>query len=57
MFNNVRWLGRGKVPERFVECLDEIKHFISVKKIENVEQFDNHIWITNLMFLPTYHFI
>jgi hypothetical protein len=49
MFNNVRWLGRSKVLERFVECLDEIKHFISVKKNVNVEQLDNHIWITNLM--------
>ena len=27
MYNNVRWLSRGKVLERFVECLDEITIF------------------------------
>ncbi|KAK1346447.1 hypothetical protein QTO34_000303 [Cnephaeus nilssonii] len=25
MYNNVRWLSRGKVLERFVECFEEIK--------------------------------
>ena len=33
MNNNVRWLSRGKVLERFVECLDEIIIFLTTEKI------------------------
>ncbi|KAK1340860.1 hypothetical protein QTO34_017255 [Cnephaeus nilssonii] len=31
MYNNVRWLSRGKVLERFVECFEEIKQHGSLK--------------------------
>ena len=37
LYNNVCWLSRGKTLERFVECLNEIKHFLSMK---NVNDFD-----------------
>ena len=33
MYNNVRWLSRGKVLQRFVECLDEIIIFLTTEKI------------------------
>jgi hypothetical protein len=38
------------VLERFVECFEEIVCFIERKHLENYEQLNNHIWITNLMF-------
>ena len=28
MYNNVRWLSRGLVLKRFVECFNEIKIFL-----------------------------
>ena len=31
MYNNVRWLSRGEVLERFVECLNEINLFQNMK--------------------------
>ena len=33
MHNNVRWLSRRKVLQRFVECLDEIILFLTIEKI------------------------
>ena len=33
MYNNVRWLSRGKAQQRFVECLDEIMLFLTTEKI------------------------
>jgi hypothetical protein len=50
MFNNVRWLSRGKVLERFVECIDEVRQFITSKNLENVSQLNDHVWLTKLMF-------
>jgi len=32
IYNNVRWLSRGRVLERFVSCLDEIRLFMGEKK-------------------------
>ncbi|KAK1346679.1 hypothetical protein QTO34_000539 [Cnephaeus nilssonii] len=37
MYNNVRWLSRGKVLERFVECFEEIK-------------LNDDKWVNTLMF-------
>lgn len=50
MYNHVRWLSRGFVLQRFVECFDEIIMFLNDKKTEFPELFDND-WITKLMFL------
>ena len=32
MYNNVQWLSRGKVMQRFVECLNEINSFFNNQK-------------------------
>jgi hypothetical protein len=32
MYNNVRWLSRGKVIERFVDTFEEIKDFLDRKE-------------------------
>nr|KAF6378703.1 hypothetical protein mMyoMyo1_009629 [Myotis myotis] len=50
MFNNVRWLSRGKVLERFVECFEEITVFIENKDLANFPQISDHKWVSNLMF-------
>jgi hypothetical protein len=34
MFNNVRWLSRGRVLDRFVECYEEITIFSNLKGLE-----------------------
>jgi hypothetical protein len=33
MYNNVCWLSRGSVPQRFVECVDEIRMFLMNEKL------------------------
>ena len=51
MYNNVRWLSRGKVLERFVECLDEIIIFLTTEKIiEKYKELFDSQWILKLMF-------
>ena len=32
MYNNVQWLSRGRVLEKFVACLNEIRLFMYEKK-------------------------
>jgi hypothetical protein len=54
MFYNVRWSSGGKVFERFVECIDEVKQFIASKKLENVSHLNDHAWLTKLMFLQKF---
>jgi len=49
MYNNVRWLSRGQVLNRFVDLLEEIKLFLHEKnnvfdKLSNIE------WLNDLMF-------
>ena len=41
MYNNVRWLSRGKVLERFVECLIEIKLFLNMKNNKDFPELDD----------------
>jgi hypothetical protein len=50
MFNNVRWLSRGRVFEIFVDCIKEITIFTTLKGLEIVPKLNCHIWKTNLMF-------
>ncbi|GFV40913.1 general transcription factor II-I repeat domain-containing protein 2B [Trichonephila clavipes] len=38
MYNNVRWLSRGNVLQRFVDCLEEIRLFLqNESKIEQYQ--------------------
>uniref|UniRef100_A0ABM5FF41 General transcription factor II-I repeat domain-containing protein 2A-like n=1 Tax=Pogona vitticeps TaxID=103695 RepID=A0ABM5FF41_9SAUR len=57
MCNNIRWLGRGRVLERFVACLDEIRLFMTEKEQE-YPQLTDTAWLTDLMFFTdfTAHF-
>ncbi|XP_071978773.1 general transcription factor II-I repeat domain-containing protein 2-like [Engystomops pustulosus] len=50
MYNNVRWLSRGKVLERFVECFEEIKVFLEDKDLGNFPQLYDSKWVNTLMF-------
>ncbi|KAK1341720.1 hypothetical protein QTO34_016468 [Cnephaeus nilssonii] len=38
MYNNVRWLSRGKVLERFVECFEEIKKDLPYTQLPIIPQ-------------------
>ncbi|MEE6518924.1 hypothetical protein FKM82_030246 [Ascaphus truei] len=57
MYNNVRWLSRGRVLERFVAFLDEIRLFMN-EKGQEYPQLTDMTWLTNLMFFTdfTIHF-
>lgn len=57
MYNNVRWLSRGRVLERFVSCLDEIRLFMN-EKGQNYPQLTDMVWLNNVMFFTdfTQHF-
>lgn len=51
MHNSVRWLSRGKVLQRFVDCLDEIRLFLNNENlIEKFNQILNTEWVLKLMF-------
>ena len=50
MYNDVRWLSRGKVPERFVECLNEIKLFLNMKNNNDFSELDDNAWLGKLIF-------
>ncbi|GFS50185.1 general transcription factor II-I repeat domain-containing protein 2A [Trichonephila clavipes] len=51
MYNNVRWLSRGNVFQRFVDCLEEIRLFLqNESKIEQYPQLMDIMWLLKLMF-------
>ena len=49
MYNSVRWLSRGRVLERFVECIDEIRLFLDSNK-QQFTELTNLDWLSTLMF-------
>ena len=51
--NNVRWLSRERVLERFVACLDEIRQFMN-KKRQDYPQLTNACSLANLMFFTDF---
>jgi hypothetical protein len=53
MYNSVRWLSRGRVLERFVECLDEIRMFMDDNKQKYLELTDVD-WLSRLMFFTDF---
>ncbi|XP_013358565.1 PREDICTED: general transcription factor II-I repeat domain-containing protein 2A-like isoform X1 [Chinchilla lanigera] len=57
MYNKVQWLSRGRVLERFVACLDEIRLFMN-EKGQDYPQLTDMAWLNNLMFFTdfTLHF-
>ncbi|GBM10693.1 General transcription factor II-I repeat domain-containing protein 2A [Araneus ventricosus] len=51
MHNNVRWLSRGNVLQRFVDYLEEIRLFLQNEgKIEQYPQLLDVMWLSKLMF-------
>ncbi|XP_050730475.1 general transcription factor II-I repeat domain-containing protein 2-like isoform X3 [Eriocheir sinensis] len=50
LHSSVRWLSCGKVLERFVECFDEIKIFLS-EKGQDYPELEDRDWTVKLMFL------
>ncbi|KAK1345457.1 LOW QUALITY PROTEIN: hypothetical protein QTO34_007914 [Cnephaeus nilssonii] len=50
IYNNVRWLSRGKILECFVECFEEIKVFLDDKDLGNFPQLNDDKWVNTLMF-------
>ena len=50
VYCKVRWLSRGKVLDRFVECFTEIKEFLK-RKGENYPELQCDDWVVKLMFL------
>ncbi|GFV29790.1 general transcription factor II-I repeat domain-containing protein 2A [Trichonephila clavipes] len=51
MYNNVRWLSREDVLQRFVDCSEEIRLFLqNESKIEQYPQLMDIMWLLKLMF-------
>ncbi|GBN41792.1 General transcription factor II-I repeat domain-containing protein 2A [Araneus ventricosus] len=51
MHNNVRWLSRGNVLQRFVDCLEEIRLFLQNEgEIEQYPQLLDVMWLSKLVF-------
>ncbi|XP_005409605.1 PREDICTED: general transcription factor II-I repeat domain-containing protein 2A-like [Chinchilla lanigera] len=57
MCSNVRWLSRGRVLERFVACLDEIRQFMH-ENGQDYPQLTDPAWLNHLVFFTdfTVHF-
>ncbi|KAM3860423.1 SCAN domain-containing protein 3-like [Diretmus argenteus] len=48
---NVRWLSRGKVLQRFVDLLPEIRQFLSTRKDGDYPELSNDEWLLDLGFI------
>ena len=53
MYNNVRWLSRGLVLKRFVECFNEIKIFLNDHHI-SYQELSDYKWVSKLMFFADF---
>lgn len=53
MYNNVRWLSRGQVLNRFVELLEEIRSYLNEKGKEYPELTDSN-WLNDLHFFADF---
>ncbi|XP_076314661.1 general transcription factor II-I repeat domain-containing protein 2A-like [Tachypleus tridentatus] len=53
MYNNVRWLSRGRFLERFIACLNEIRFFMH-EKGQDFPQLTDVAWLNNLMFFTDF---
>nr|XP_039255151.1 general transcription factor II-I repeat domain-containing protein 2B-like [Styela clava] len=50
LHSNVRWLSRGKVLNRFAECLNEIRTFLEMKNVTHPE-LTNPDWLRKFYYL------
>ena len=50
LHNNVRWLSKGRVLERFAACIEEIKIFLAEKDCV-YQELSNPEWIQKLYFM------
>jgi hypothetical protein len=50
LFCEIRWLSRGKILSRFVECIVEIRSFL-MKKGKVYPELEDKNWLAKLMFL------
>jgi len=53
MYNHVRWLSRGLVLKRFVECFYEIKIFLNDHHI-SYQELSDYKWVSKLMFFADF---
>lgn len=53
--NDIRWLSRSKVLERFIECLDEIRlYFQNENKTHEYQELFDIKWTSHLMFFTDF---
>ena len=50
MYNSVRWLSRGHVLERFVECIEEVRLISADSNKQQFAELTNLDWLSELMF-------
>jgi hypothetical protein len=49
LHTEVRWLRRGKVLERFIKLLPQVKEFFATRN-ENYEELKKKLWLLDLGF-------